>query len=391
MANPGHVKAARLRESGIEWTIALEKAEVPDTDLARKSVSRIIRKTGSKAKAKAKAKSDDAALRAKRRDLKAREVALQLAAELRAKRKDLKARETALELARRDLKSPLKRGCALPTNPGGAHTVDLTAEPPGSVSAVKAKLMVARRTLREANKNKGRVKKQGQGMSKKLKGAREAGRRVLDLEREVAGLREDVAGARAAAAPPGGREEELFNYSRDHSQRGGPYQPVFAEVIGPAMLSTGASGAQITEILRLNELRFFEPGMGPSEPPGCDWWQDRRHVAGAMSEAYAWYCIATAKSLLQGGSDETKIDRLSRLNLWLVRHDEGGEREVFNMGTCKVLIDGTAEGVRQCVETMFKRGQFIVMRLRSLLAAAGHDPDDFIPLVDGGCLPAERA
>ena len=107
-ANPGHVKAARLRESGIEWTIALEKAEVPDTDLARKSVRRIIRESGSKAKAKAK--SDDAALWAKRRDLKAREVALQLAAELRAKRKDLKARDTALELARRDLKSPLKRG-----------------------------------------------------------------------------------------------------------------------------------------------------------------------------------------------------------------------------------------------------------------------------------------
>ena len=112
VANPGHVKTARLRESGIEWTTALEKAEVPDTDLARKSVRRIIRESGSKAKAKAKAKSDDAALR--------------------AKRKDLKARETALELARRDLKSPLKRGCALPTNPGGARTVDLTAEPLGA-------------------------------------------------------------------------------------------------------------------------------------------------------------------------------------------------------------------------------------------------------------------
>ena len=183
------------------------------------------------------------------------------------------------------------------------------------MSAVKAKLAVTRLKLRELNAKKGRVEKQGQGMSKKLKGVREAGRRVLDLEREVAGLREDVAGARAAAAPPGGREEELFNYSRDHSQRGGPYHEVFAEVIGPAMLSTGASGAQITEILRLNELRFFEPGKGPSEPPGCDWWQDRRHVAGAMSEAYAWYRIATAKSVLQGGSDETKIDRLSRLNL----------------------------------------------------------------------------
>ena len=105
-ANPGHVKAARLRESGIEWTIALEKAKVPDTDLTRMSVRRIIRESGSKAKAK----SDDAALRARCKDLKARDVALELAVELRAKRKDLKARETALELARRDLKSPLKRG-----------------------------------------------------------------------------------------------------------------------------------------------------------------------------------------------------------------------------------------------------------------------------------------
>jgi hypothetical protein len=66
------------------------------------------------------------------------------------------------------------------------------------------------------------------------------------------------------------------------------------------MLSTGASGAQITEIIRLNKLRFFEPGKVPSEPPGDDWWQARRHVAGAMSEAYAWYRITTAKSCAAG-------------------------------------------------------------------------------------------
>ena len=42
MTNPSHVKAARLRESGIEWSIALEKAKVPGTDLTRKSVRRII-------------------------------------------------------------------------------------------------------------------------------------------------------------------------------------------------------------------------------------------------------------------------------------------------------------------------------------------------------------
>ena len=34
------------------------------------------------------------------------------------------------------------------------------------------------------------------------------------------------------------------------------------------------------------------------------------------------------------------------------------------------------------MEIMFKRGQIIVMRLRSLLAAAGHNPDDYIQLVD---------
>ena len=111
---------------------------------------------------------------------------------------------------------------------------------------------------------------------------------------------------------------------------------------------------------------------------------------GGMSEAYARYRIATAESATQGGCDETKINRLSRLNLWLARHDEDCEREVYNMGTCKALIDGTAEGVCECVEIMFKRGQIIVMRLRSLLAAAGHNPGDYIPLVDarerkGGC------
>ena len=110
--------------------------------------------------------------------------------------------------------------------------------------AAKAKLAVARQKLRELNTNKGRVKQQSLGMSKKLKDAREEGRRVGELEREVAGLREDLAGARAAAAPPGGREGELFNFSRDHSKRGAPYHEVFSEVIAPAMLSTGASGAR---------------------------------------------------------------------------------------------------------------------------------------------------
>ena len=78
-------------------------------------------------------------------------------------------------------------------------------------------------------------------MSTQLKGAREAGRRVDELEREVVGLREEVASARAAAVLPVGREKELFNFTRDPSKRGAPFHPFFAGVIAPAMLTTGAS------------------------------------------------------------------------------------------------------------------------------------------------------
>ena len=55
--NLSHAKAARLRGSGVEWTVALKKAKVPDTDLARKSVCRIIRKLMSKAHAETEAKA----------------------------------------------------------------------------------------------------------------------------------------------------------------------------------------------------------------------------------------------------------------------------------------------------------------------------------------------
>ena len=55
------------------------------------------------------------------------------------------------------------------------------------------------------------------------------------------------------------------------------------------MLTTGATGVQITEILRLYDLWYYEPGEGSSGPPGPEWWQDRRHVGRGMAGSYAWY------------------------------------------------------------------------------------------------------
>ena len=148
--NPSHVKAARLRESGVEWAAALKEAKVPDTDLARQSVRRIIRELVSTAKAEAQAERDAAD------------------AEARAKRKDLKAREAVLKLAERKaipkrcFDRSVKPGCG-PSSSGGASSssssssssggggggaassstsdsaVDLTAETPETMVAVKAK------------------------------------------------------------------------------------------------------------------------------------------------------------------------------------------------------------------------------------------------------------
>ena len=70
-ANPSHVKVARLRERGVEWNIAHKIAKVPDTDLARKSVRRIVRELGSKAGAERDAAAAD--LRAKRKDMRSEE------------------------------------------------------------------------------------------------------------------------------------------------------------------------------------------------------------------------------------------------------------------------------------------------------------------------------
>ena len=114
--NLSHAKAARLRGSGVEWTVALKKAKVLDTDVTRNSVRKMIRKLMSKAEAKAKAKAE-----AKR------EVA---AADMQAKRKDLKALKTAHNIALRKARP----------------AASMAAE--DAAVAVKAKLTVARGKLR---------------------------------------------------------------------------------------------------------------------------------------------------------------------------------------------------------------------------------------------------
>ena len=54
----------------------------------------------------------------------------------------------------------------------------------------------------------------------------------------------------------------------------------------------------------LYEPRYYEPDKGSSELLGPELLQARRHVTGANSEANAPFRIATAKSVLQNGTNE---------------------------------------------------------------------------------------
>ena len=109
--------------------------------------------------------------------------------------------------------------------------------------------------------------------AKKLKTARVQGLQVLELKRKVLVLKGELVPARAATLPPGGFEKERLSFRRGSSRRGRPFdQFFFSEAVAPAMLTTGAAGVQITEILRLYDLRYHEPGEGPSESPEPDWW-----------------------------------------------------------------------------------------------------------------------
>lgn len=134
------------------------------------------------------------------------------------------------------------------------------------------------------------------------------------------------------------------------------------------------------------QLREFKPGESPVEIPGPDWWVKRASSGGAMSEAYAWYRVAIAPKLLQQGVDETKIHGRPTMNQFISvpNVEDPLQVDFLHMGAVKVLVNGTAEGVRAHVETQFKRGQFMVMFLRAWLAAHGYDRGEYIPLEGGG-------
>jgi hypothetical protein len=123
------------------------------------------------------------------------------------------------------------------------------------VASLKKKLAAARKARRALEKKQRRVSTQSQNMTAKCK---ELGRQRRRVELLEAKLEEcEILELDAHSAPPGRRDVELFSMKRDYTKHGAPYDKVFSDVIAPAMLTTGASGEQIAEILRKYIPRYM--------------------------------------------------------------------------------------------------------------------------------------
>jgi len=125
------------------------------------------------------------------------------------------------------------------------------------VASLKNKLNVARAGRRALSKTQARLANQSKTMAAKCKEFQRLSRVVEELEAE---LEDGNAGEAESEKEEGGRREfELFKLGRDRSKRGAPCDPVFEELIGPAMMASGASGNVIGEILSKCTLSLLRP------------------------------------------------------------------------------------------------------------------------------------
>jgi len=149
-----------------------------------------------------------------------------------------------------------------------------------------------------------------------------------------------------------------------------------------ACLATGASAEKVRDLIRLT-ANFLLPNE-KFDLPNLDWFRRQRTRLGLTSEFYTYIEIARAKEILMLGFDETKMRLRSTCNVWVLYINKDGRKETRQFECMKTLIGGTAQEVADHVVLQFERAQAHVDRLRDELSKGGFDPDELVPVVDGG-------
>ena len=153
------------------------------------------------------------------------------------------------------------------------------------------------------------------------------------------------------------------------------------------LLATGASSPAIRKQLRAFQA-YYLPWLGHEgfEIPQADWFNKMRHRLGICAAQLAAAEVAAADTVYQQGWDETSIDQLPGLDLWVriaSARDPTMTRTVF-LSAFRVQSSAESEKVADGVSAIWEESRALLAAAKTHAAAAGYDDADLFPERGGG-------
>jgi hypothetical protein len=154
-----------------------------------------------------------------------------------------------------------------------------------------------------------------------------------------------------------------------------------------ATLVTGCSAKAARGIVFMSAKTFLsEEGWQQLEMvlPLDRWFQKQREGLGYEAWTYAMIRVARAKTILQWGFDETKLDGVSTMNQWVLLQEEDNAPKVVTFEAAGLTVGETAQRTAEHVRKTWELGQQAVLLVRVELGP--EVCDELVPLVEGGVL-----
>ena len=154
-----------------------------------------------------------------------------------------------------------------------------------------------------------------------------------------------------------------------------------------AILATGCSAKAARGTVSMSAKTFLcEEGWKQLEMvlPLERWFRKQREGLGYEAWTYAMIRVARARTVLQWGFDETKLDGVSTMNQWVLLQEGDNAPEVVTFEAAGLTVGGTATRTAEHVRKTWELGQQAVLLVRAELGP--EVCDDLVPLVEGGVL-----
>ena len=209
--------------------------------------------------------------------------------------------------------------------------------------------------------------------------------RLREAEKQIAALR------RVNAQPAGAPIIPSLTRARvahGKGKKGSHYEyPDWFLVCAMGMLVDGLTSQQCRKALRRFQKTFL-PHLDHStfEIPELKWWVKLRQKQTAAQQALAAMQVAAAPNIIQAGFDESELDHINTLNVWvrIAKNDDPAQTQSILLAGCHVQPGGTADAVCGGIQGVFAQAREKVDAVRAAVEARGGCADDAVPVVDGG-------